>query len=49
MIGIVPELDGMHKTVAGLQHDVQRITDRLPDSDRGPLDKAKDVLTGGSG
>lgn len=49
VIGIVQELDGMHKTVAGLKDDVQRITDRLPDPDRGPLDKAKDVLTSGSG
>ena len=45
---LVEELRGMHKTVAGLQDDVQRITDRLPDPDRGPLEKAKDALTGGS-
>lgn len=43
------EVAAMHKTVAGLQDDVERITDRLPDPDRGPLEKAKDVLTGGGG
>ncbi len=36
----------MHKTVAGLQEDVKSVTDRMPDASRGPLEKAKDVLTG---
>ena len=36
----------MHKTVSGLQDDIPRITDRLPDSTRGPLEKARDALTG---
>ena len=42
------EVAAMHKTLYGLQDDVQRITDRLPDPNRGPLEKARDVL-GGSG
>lgn len=42
------DLRAMHETVAGLKEDVQRITDRLPDRDRGPLEKAKDVLAGNS-
>ncbi|MBA3358908.1 MAG: hypothetical protein H0U20_05580 [Thermoleophilaceae bacterium] len=37
----------MHKTLSGLQDDVQSVTDRLPDASRGPLEKARDVLTGG--
>jgi diacylglycerol O-acyltransferase / wax synthase len=42
------ELEAMHKTVAALQDDVQRATDRLPDpgEKRGPLQTARDVLTG---
>lgn len=44
---LVEELRGMHKTVEGLQDDVQRITDRIPDPTRGPLEKARDVITGG--
>lgn len=40
------EVAAMHKTVSELQDDVQRVTDRLPDPSRGPLEKAKDVLTG---
>ncbi len=40
------DLESMHKTVSGLQDDVQRITDRLPDSSKGPLEKARDALTG---
>ena len=42
------EVAAMHKTVAGLQEDVQSVTERLPDSSRGPLEKAKVVLTGGT-
>ena len=37
----------MHKTLSGLQDDVQSVTDRLPDASRGPLEKARDVLSGG--
>lgn len=44
------ELTSMHKTVSGLQEDLQRITDRLPDpgENRGPLEAARDLLTGSS-
>lgn len=37
----------MHETITGLQGDIQRITERLPDPSRGPLDKARDMLTSG--
>ncbi|MDQ3609276.1 MAG: hypothetical protein M3459_10295 [Actinomycetota bacterium] len=40
------EVAEMHKTLSGLQDDVQSVTDRLPDSTRGPLEKARDALTG---
>ena len=45
---IATELGSMHKTLAALQDDLQRVTDRLPDPDekRGPLEAARDVLTG---
>ena len=43
---LVDELKEMHGTVADLKNDVESITDRLPDPNRGPLEKAKDVLTG---
>lgn len=42
------KLVAMHETVVGLRGDVERITDRLPDPSRGPLDKARDALTGGN-
>jgi len=42
------EVAAMHKTLSGLQDDVQSVTDRLPDASRGPLEKARDVLTSGS-
>jgi len=45
---LVDELHAMHKTVAGLQDDVQSVTERLPDPSKGPLQKAHDVLTGGA-
>ena len=45
---LVDELFAMHKTVAGLQDDVQSVTERLPDASKGPLRKAHDVLTGGA-
>ena len=41
------EVAAMHKTLSGLQDDVQSVTERLPDASRGPLEKARDVLTGG--
>lgn len=42
------ELTAMHGTVGGLKGDVERITELLPDSnERGPLERARDVLTGG--
>ena len=40
------ELAAVHKIIAGLQDDVEGITDRLPIPSRGPLEKARDVLTG---
>ncbi|MCP9488458.1 MAG: hypothetical protein MSC31_01125 [Solirubrobacteraceae bacterium MAG38_C4-C5] len=40
------EVADMHKTLSGLQDDVQSVTDRLPDPTRGPLEKARDALTG---
>ncbi len=44
---LADEVTAMHKTVSGLQDDIQRLTDRLPDPDApGPLEKARDVLTG---
>jgi predicted nuclease with TOPRIM domain len=39
------DMQSMQSTISGLQDDVQRITDRLPDPSRGPLDKAREVLT----
>jgi len=45
---LVDELLAMHKTVAGLQDDVQSVTERLPDPSKGPLQKAHDVLTSGA-
>ena len=45
---LVVELVAMHKTVSGLQDDVQSVTERLPDPSKGTLQKAHDVLTGGA-
>ncbi len=45
---LVDELVAMHKTLDGLQDDVQSVTERLPDASKGPLQKAHDVLTGGA-
>ncbi len=45
--GLVGELEAMHETVSRLQHEVERITERLPDPNApGPLAKARDALTG---
>jgi ABC-type transporter Mla subunit MlaD len=43
---LVRELTGMHATLSDLADDVRRVTDRLPDPDAGPLEKARAVLTG---
>ena len=40
------ELRAMHRTVTGLQEDVQSVTERMPDASKGPLQKAHDVLAG---
>ena len=47
--GLCKQVDEMHDTIRGLRDDVQRVTDRMPDPDRGPLEKAKEVLTGTGG
>ncbi len=41
------EMTAMHRTVGGLEGDVERITERLPDPTHGPLDKVRDALAGG--
>ena len=42
------QLTAVHQTVLHLQDDVQRITNRLPDpNEPGPLERARDALTGG--
>ncbi len=45
---LVDELLAMHKTLDGLQDDVQSVTERLPDPSKGPVQKAHDALTGGA-
>ena len=45
---LVDELLAMHKTLDGLQDDVQSVTERLPDASKNPLQKAHDALTGGA-
>ncbi|MDQ3689062.1 MAG: hypothetical protein M3406_03330 [Chloroflexota bacterium] len=40
------EIVALHGTVEGLKEDVERITERLPDAAHGPLEKARDFLTG---
>ncbi len=42
------ELAAMHKTLDGLKDDVRSVTERMPDASRGPLEKARDVLSGGA-
>ena len=45
---VIGKLTVLHETVLALQDDVQRITNRLPDSEaRGPLERAREALTGG--
>lgn len=41
------EIGDLQRTVAGLKGDVERITERLPDRSHGPLEKVRDVLSGG--
>ncbi len=41
------EIGDLQRTVSGLKDDVERITERLPDPTHGPLDKVRDVLSGG--
>ncbi len=43
---LVGELRTMHQTVSGLQEDVEGLSERLPDPSRGPIEKARDALTG---
>ena len=45
---LVGKLANINQTVAGLRHDVERITDRLPNPNAGPLEKARDMLIGRS-
>ncbi len=42
------EIGDLQRTVDGLKADVERITERLPDPSHGPLDKVRDVLSGGA-
>ena len=44
--GLCERMQSMHRTIEDLKGDVERVTDRMPDPDRGPLEKARDVLTG---
>lgn len=46
--GLDRKVAAMHKTLTGLQNDVQSVTDRLPDPNRGPMERARDALTGSS-
>ncbi len=39
------DLRDLHETVAGIKGEVERLTERLPDPNRGPLEKARDALT----
>ena len=42
------EIGNLKRIISGLKGDVERITERLPDPAHGPLDKVRDVLTGGA-
>ena len=46
---LLQELATMHKTIHGLEDEVEKITERLPDPTRGPLEKARDAITGSDG
>ena len=41
------ELEDMHKTLGGLQRDVEHITELLPDPNDGPLARARHALSSG--
>lgn len=41
------EIGDLKDIITGLKGDVERITERLPDPSHGPLDKVRDVLSGG--
>ncbi len=45
---LVGELGAMHETVDGLKGDVRRLTDRMPDPNRGPLEKARAAFASNS-
>ncbi len=48
VVELVGELRTMHETVTGVKGDVETLTDRMPDSNRGPLERARDVFTSNS-
>jgi predicted nuclease with TOPRIM domain len=41
------EIGDLKSIISDLKADVERITERLPDPTHGPLDKVRDVLSGG--
>ncbi|MDQ4071754.1 MAG: hypothetical protein M3088_02610 [Actinomycetota bacterium] len=45
MIELVGELRVLHENVTGLKGDVEKLTERMLNPDRGPLEKARDALT----
>ncbi len=46
---LVRELAAIHETISVLRGEVERISDRVPDTSGGPLEKARAVLTGAGG
>ena len=48
VVELVGELRVMHETVTGLKGDVETLIARMPDSNRGPLERARDALTSSS-
>ena len=49
VVALVGELRAMHETVTEVKGDVKTLTDRMPDSNRGPLDRARDIFTSDNG
>ena len=45
---LLGDLRAMHETVTGLTGDVEKLTNRMLDPDRGPLEKARDFFTSDS-
>lgn len=45
VVELIGELRQMHETIVGLKGDVETLTARMPDANRGPLDRARDALT----